>query len=112
MKVREVDLLNNKFVSLVDTASTSVPENAIDRIVAAAKDIWLRCPDPILGVVRDAVAAGQREHWDSGQGIGAHGHGRHVCRGGAARQDQLQGADPGKRAAVQGHPAWHILHGW
>ena len=78
MKVREVDLLNNKFVRLVDTASTSVPENAIDRIAAAAKDLRLRGPDSILGDVRGAVAAGQRGHVHGGQGVGAHGHGRRV----------------------------------
>ena len=45
MKVREADLLNNKFVRLVDTASTSTPENAIDRVAAAARDLRIHGPD-------------------------------------------------------------------
>ena len=42
MKVREVDLLNNKFVRLVDTASTSVPENAIDIVPAIVLPYLIR----------------------------------------------------------------------
>ena len=42
MTVREVDLSNNKFVRLVNTAYTSVPENVIDIVPAIVLPYLIR----------------------------------------------------------------------